>query len=182
MAQMTDDQLVKISTDGLSSQVIPTLTSVLILELVATTFVQSYYSALQNNRSSIGSFYSETPTKLLFNGNILADGKSVQNTFENEIPKPAHYEAQSFDCQIINQSYPTPTPSGPKQPAQTTIKDMSILVVVSGNVRYGDRDQPQRGFSETFVLVPNPSSGTGDRGKVRRFDHLIESQNFRLVV
>ena len=143
--------------------------------------MQSFYPALQSNRGAISSYYSETPTKILFNGNPVADGKAVQDIFTNQMPA-SHYEVQSFDCQIINQSYPTPTPTGPKDPSQITIKDMSILVVVSGHVRFGDRDQPQRGFSETFVLVPNPSSGTGDRGKVRRFDHLIENQNFRLVV
>ena len=91
----------------------------------------------------------------------------------------AHYEAQSFDCQIINRAYPTATATGIKPAAQMTVKDMSILVIVSGHVRYGEgRDQPQRGFSETFVLVPNPST---ERGKRRR-DWLIQSQNFRLVV
>lgn len=91
----------------------------------------------------------------------------------------AHYEVQSFDCQIINRAYPSVTASGVKSSDQMTVKDMSVLVIVSGHVRYGEsRDQPQRGFSETFVLVPNPSS---DREK-RRKDWLIQSQNFRLVV
>lgn len=59
------------------------------------------------------------------------------------------------------------------------VKDMSILILVSGTVRYGeDREQPQRGFSETFVLTPNPSA---DHARGRK-DFLIQSQNFRLVV
>lgn len=95
----------------------------------------------------------------------------------NQMP-PAHYELQSFDCQIVNRAYPTTTATGVKPSAQMGVKDMSVLVIVSGHVRYGEsRDQPQRGFSETFVLVPNPSA---DRGKRR--DWLIQSQNFRLVV
>lgn len=108
----------------------------------------------------------------------MADGSAVQDIFVNQMPA-AHYEVQSFDCQIINRAYPTTTAAGVKPPAQMTVKDMSVLVIVSGHVRYGEsRDQPQRGFSETFVLVPNPSS---DRAK-RRKEWLIQSQNFRLVV
>lgn len=119
-----------------------------------------------------------TPSTILFNGNTVADGAAVQDIFVNQMPA-AHYEVQSFDCQIINRAYPTATPAGAKPSTQMGVKDMSILVIVSGHVRYGEgRDQPQRGFSETFVLVPNPSS---DRGK-RRKDWLIQSQNFRLVV
>lgn len=91
----------------------------------------------------------------------------------------AKYEAQSFDCQIINPAYPTVTANGPKPPSEMTAKDMSILVMVSGHVRYGDKsDLPQRGFSETFVLIPNPASEKGRRRK----EWLIQSQNFRLVV
>lgn len=94
------------------------------------------------------------------------------------MPK-SHYEAQSIDCQIINKAYPTMTPAGTKPAAQMTMKDMSIFVIVSGFVRYGDVEEA-RGFSETFVLIPNPSAAA-DRGKRRR-DWLIQSQNFRLVV
>ena len=119
-----------------------------------------------------------TPTSILFNGNPVADGAAVQDIFINQMPA-AHYEAQSYDCQIINRAYPTATAAGLKAPSQMTVKDMSVLVIVSGYVRYGEsRNLPQRGFSETFVLVPNPSS---DRSK-RRHEWLIQSQNFRLVV
>ncbi|KAJ5108966.1 hypothetical protein N7456_005641 [Penicillium angulare] len=158
----SNDELTKVSTDG------------------ASELVQTFYSALTSNRESIASFYAPTPSKILFNGNTVADGAAVQDIFVNQMPH-AHYEAQSFDCQIINPGYPTVTAAGIKPSAQMTVKDMSILVSVSGFVRYGEgRDQPQRGFSETFVLVPNPTPST-DRGKRRR-DWLIQSQNFRLVV
>lgn len=144
----------------------------------ATDLIQSFYPALNKNRDAIGSFYAPTPSTILFNGNPVADGAAVQDIFVNQMPA-AHYEVQSYDCQIINRAYPTVTATGVKPPTEMTVKDMSVLVIVSGHVRYGDsRDQPQRGFSETFVLVPNPSS---DRGKRRR-DWLIQSQNFRLVV
>lgn len=112
----------------------------------------------------------------MFNGNPVADGNAVQEIFVSQMP-PTHYEVQSFDCQIINKQYPTATIGRQIDPR----KDISILVVVSGYVRFGEsRDLPQRGFSETFVLVPNPSS-EGGKGKRRR-DWLIQTQNFRLVV
>lgn len=95
---------------------------------------------------------------------------------------PTHYEVQSVDCQIINKGYPTPTAAGVKPSSQKTVKDMSILIIVSGYVRFGEsQDLPQRGFSETFVLAPNAGVDQGPKGKGRR-EWSIQSQNFRLVV
>ncbi|OJZ87257.1 hypothetical protein ASPFODRAFT_206114 [Aspergillus luchuensis CBS 106.47] len=162
MAPPSEDTLTKVSTDA------------------ATDFVQSFYPALENTRSTIASFYSQPTAMILFNGNAVADGAAVQEIFVNQM-SPTHYEVQSVDCQIINKAYPTPTSTGVKLPTETTVKDMSILVVVSGYVRFGEsRDLPQRGFSETFVLVPNPSAD-GPKGKRKR-EWLIQTQNFRLVV
>lgn len=142
----------------------------------ATEFVQSFYPALQSNRAAIASFYSTPTSTILFNGSAVADGNAVQDIFVNQMP-PTHYEVQSFDCQIINKQYPTPVTGRQLDPR----KDISILVIVSGHVRFGEsRDLPQRGFSETFVLVPNPAS-EGSKGQ-RRGDWLIQTQNFRLVV
>lgn len=107
----------------------------------------------------------------------------------------AHYEVQSFDCQVLNPNYPAETsanaapPQGPSTKGggaqqAATAKNMSILVLISGNVRFGEsRDLPPRGFSETVVLVPNQTADQGVRkaGKGRK-DWLIQSQNFRLVV
>ena len=148
--------------------------------VAATEFVQSFYPAIQNNRAAIASFYNQPTSTILFNGNAVTDGDAVQDIFVNQMP-PAHYEVQSFDCQIINQAFPTTTAAGTKPPNQKTVKDMSLLVIVSGYVRFGEsRDLPQRGFSETFVLVPNPSA-EGGKGK-RKKEWLIQTQNFRLVV
>lgn len=44
-------------------------------------------------------------------------------------------------------------------------------------MQYGEKDAPQHGFSETFVLIPN----TDVKEKNKR-DWVIQSQNFRLVV
>ncbi|KAJ5128707.1 hypothetical protein N7448_002425 [Penicillium atrosanguineum] len=156
----SSDTLTKVSTDA------------------ATELVNSFYPALGKNRDAIASFYSTTPTSILLNGNQIESGAAVQKIFIDLMPA-AHYEAQSFDCQVINPAYPTITANGVKPPSEMTVKDMSILVIVSGYVRYGEgRDQPHRGFSETFVLVPNPSTERGGRRK----GWLIQSQNFRLVV
>lgn len=104
----------------------------------------------------------------------------------NQMP-PTHYEVQSYDCQVINSNYITPGVEPPlAQPkgrggAASVAKTMSILVLVSGYVRFGEERTKEswdlagnRGFSETFVLVPNP-------GREQR-QFLIQSQNFRLVV
>ncbi|KAL4913464.1 hypothetical protein BDW62DRAFT_192632 [Aspergillus aurantiobrunneus] len=155
---LSDDVYAKVSTEA------------------ATEFAQSYYPALESNRAAIASFYNTPTSTIVFNGNTVADGSAVQDIFVNQMP-PTHYEVQSLDCQIINKQYPTPTTGRQLDPR----KDISILVIVSGYVRFGEsRDLPQRGFSETFVLVPNPSSD-GAKGKRRR-DWLVQTQNFRLVV
>ncbi|KAJ5207006.1 Nuclear transport factor 2 Eukaryote [Penicillium cf. griseofulvum] len=161
MAAASEDTLTKVSTEA------------------ATEFVKTFYPALGSNRESLSSYYSLEPTTILFNGNRVTDGTAVQEIFTNQM-SPTHYEVQSYDCQIINKAYPTILPGGGlKLQSEMGVKDMSFLIVVSGFVRYGEgRDQPQRGFSETFVLVPNPSA---ERTRGRK-DWLIESQNFRLVV
>ncbi|KXG53774.1 Nuclear transport factor 2, Eukaryote [Penicillium griseofulvum] len=161
MAAASEDTLTKVSTEA------------------ATEFVKTFYPALGSNRQSLSSYYSLEPTTILFNGNRVTDGAAVQEIFTNQM-SPTHYEVQSYDCQIINKAYPTVLPGGGLKPqSEMGVKDMSFLIVVSGFVRYGEgREQPQRGFSETFVLVPNPSA---ERARGRK-DWLIESQNFRLVV
>ncbi|PGH05408.1 hypothetical protein GX51_02932 [Blastomyces parvus] len=176
MAQVTEDTLIKISTDA------------------ASDFVQSFYPALQSAQSTIASYYAPPPTlcKILFNGNVVADGPSVQEIFANQMP-PAHYDVQSYDCQIINPNYPSMTvgastaTTGAKPSSSTAAaRNMSILVTVNGSVRFGGERAPgdlsNRGFSETFVLVPNTqadAAGLKARGKK---NWLIQSQNFRLVV
>jgi NTF2-related export protein 1/2 len=147
--------------------------------LAATEFVQTFYQALRSNRESISSFYDANPQTIIFNGNPVSDGAAVQDIFINQMP-PSSFEIQSYDCQIINKAYPTLLPSGGVKPqSEMGVKDMSLVILVSGAVRYGEsRDQPQRGFSETIVLTPNPSA---DRVRGRK-DFLIQSQNFRLVV
>lgn len=114
-----------------------------------------------------------------FNGNSVPNGAAVQEIFMNQMP-PSKYEVQSFDCHVINPNYVAPdAPENPK-----SIKShISILVLISGAVRYSEnRGDPQRGFSETFVLVPNPQATNQKGGGKAVKDFLIQSQNFRVVV
>jgi NTF2-related export protein 1/2 len=179
-ATVPDDVLVKVSTEGLK----PLAANFTLLIRPATTgFVSDYYHALQSRRNTISTFYippsamqggKPIPT-IIFNGRVLQNGASVQAMFENEMP-PARYEAQSIDCQILNPQY---TPEGVSH-SRSAASTMTILVMVSGAVRFSeDRNDPDRGFSETFVLVPNQDRGPrGQRPK----EFLIQSQNFRVVV
>ena len=177
MSAPTKDTLTKVSTDGellVFSLLLPPSPLALANSLTAATeFVQSFYPALESSRESISTFYAPTISTILFNGNAVADGSSVQDIFVNKMPL-AHYEVQSFDCQIINPSYPTAT--GVPTDSPTAVRNMSLLVTVSGYVKFGDhretRDLPNRGFSETFILVPNPvKQGTSDRMEPRK--HLV---------
>lgn len=66
-------------------------------------------------------------------------------------------------------------------------KKMSILLMVSGSVRYskhgedGENRGENRAFTETFVLVPNWEAQSPKAPKgLKRW--LIQSQNFRLVL
>lgn len=112
---------------------------------------------------------------LIFNGGVLQNGAAVQEMFENEMP-PTTYDTQSIDCHILNPQYAPQVAPVSRSAAST----MTIVVVVSGSVRFSEeRNDSDRQFSETFVLVPNQDRGV--RGQKPK-DFLIQSQNFRIVV
>jgi NTF2-related export protein 1/2 len=115
---------------------------------------------------------------IVFNGNSIPDAVAMQKMFEKQMP-PAKYQVQCYDCQVINPNYvANNTQSG----VSTSGKNMSILVSVSGYVKFGEpRGAKLNGFSETFVLIPNPAVVAGNKGKNRK-GWLIQSQTFRLVV
>ena len=102
----------------------------------------------------------------------------MQTMFEEQMPQ-AKYEVQCYDSQVINPSYGTGNDRGG---ASTSGKNMSMLVSVSGYVKYGEpRLAKLNGFSETFVLIPNPTTAASKKGKTMKA-WLIQAQNFRLVV
>jgi NTF2-related export protein 1/2 len=143
--------------------------------------VESYHSALQTNKTPIATFYSRIPETIVFNGNVLSDGIAVQDIFANQMPN-SRFDVRSVDCHIINKNYPLPE-SDDNPPPKTSVKDhISMVVVVSGSVKFGpvnEKDQ-DRGFSETFILIPNTTVKGREKEKDKK-DFLIQSQNFRVV-
>jgi NTF2-related export protein 1/2 len=146
----------------------------------ATAFINHYYPALNTKRGILSSFYI-LPTPLApqvadisLNGNLVSSPSELQILFETQMPK-AHYEAQSYDCQVLNPNYNIGAIDADLAP-DTTGRKMSLLLVVSGYVKYGEaREAKMRGFTENFILVPNM-----DRAAERKW--LIQSQNFRMLV
>lgn len=113
------------------------------------------------------------------NGNVISTAADMQEMFQNQMPA-ARYEVQSFDCQVINHDYIAANSEGV---VSTSGKNMTILVAVSGYVKYGGtRDAALRGFSESFVLVPNYDAAKAKSQGKKFKDWLIQSQTFRLVV
>ncbi|MCJ1469685.1 hypothetical protein MMC07_008321 [Pseudocyphellaria aurata] len=153
----------------------------------AQKLVDSYYPALQSKSDALASFYMVAKVlpdgtslpSIILNGNVIPSPAEMQSIFQNEMPA-ARYEVQSFDCQVINPNF---IPENSKSTVSSSGKNMIILVVVSGYVKYGEsRDVPTKCFSENFVLVPNPDlEQARNKGKHVK-DWLIQSQNFRLVV
>ncbi|KAL9597793.1 MAG: hypothetical protein Q9219_004920 [cf. Caloplaca sp. 3 TL-2023] len=153
----------------------------------AQYFVESYYSALDTRRDSLLSFYmaaAEMPggkslPSITFNGNQIPNAQAMQAMFEQQIPA-SHYEVQCYDCHVINPQYVSEGTQG--WPAKTG-KNITILVAVSGYVKYGNsKGVKPRGFSESFVLVPNPAAAASNHRSKNVKEWLIQTQNFRIVV
>lgn len=137
------------------------------------------------SRPNINTYYikptanSPLNPDITLNGTVVADGAGVQEIFEKRVFK-AHYEVQDFDCQVLNPNYNIGN-TGDLGPDKDGRK-MSILVMVSGSVRYWNTEDHEdvRGFTDSLVLVPNwlalgPKAARGEK------KWLIQSQTFRLV-
>ncbi|TKA60979.1 hypothetical protein B0A55_11362 [Friedmanniomyces simplex] len=148
----------------------------------AERFIDSYYSALSGARGSIKTFYVPTITQdngrglpnITYNGELFLDAASFQDRWEKEMPR-THVEVQSVNVHVLN---PTTKPTeGVKR--KDAERSMSLIVQVSGSMRIGQpKEGPLRGFSDSFVLVPNAELGKQDHGR----QWLIQSQTFRFVV
>ena len=113
---------------------------------------------------------------IVFNGSVIPDPTAMQKLFQEEMPK-AEYVVGDFDCHIINPSY---VAEGLKGTPATSGKNMTILLTISGFVKYGQsRSVEPHGFSETFVLTPNPAASGNSRSRNVK-EWLIQSHNFRL--
>ncbi|KAI9767553.1 MAG: hypothetical protein M1840_005590 [Geoglossum simile] len=152
----------------------------------AQDFVDKYYPTLQTSRATLSSFYmpstkaadGKTLPVLVFNGKTIPDPPALQTMFEKDMPT-ATYEVQSFDCHPLNPNYNAAGP-GPHPPESG--RNMSILISVSGYVKFADvNEDPLRGFHESFVLVPNTAIAALKAGEGVR-SWLIQSQTFRFVV
>ncbi|KAI5838898.1 hypothetical protein DFP73DRAFT_562563 [Morchella snyderi] len=120
----------------------------------AKRFVETYYPALNSDRTTLASFYHPAAS-IVWNGNPIASGEAFAAFFAS-MPD-SHYDVQSYDA----------------QPMQFDVKgSCSFVLIVSGSVKYGELKE-QRGFSETFVLKPV---------EVQPTRYLISTQGFRLVV
>lgn len=154
----------------------------------AEDFVDAYYTALNASRHHISSFYvppSPLPNNrslphISYNGEPYSDAAAFQETFEKQMPW-THFEAQSVNVHVLN---PCMVPLGEKAGKKDAERNMSLVVQVSGYVRLVERKEgPMRGFSDSFVLVPNKEEvgGRGTKGGEGR-KWLVQSQNFRFVV
>lgn len=116
---------------------------------------------------------------IVFNGNVIPDPTAMQKMFQEQMPK-AEYVPGDYDCHVLNPNYVV---DGKQQTSSSVSsgRNMTILLTVSGFVKYGQpRSVEPRGFSETFVLIPNPSASGSGRSRQGK-EWLIQSQNFRLV-
>lgn len=168
MAALPEDVKVKVSTS------------------IAQDFIETYYPALntKSGRSAIASFYvksENSKSDIIINGNAISSPTDFQKLFETQVQK-AQYDVQSYDAHILNSNYNFGGFSHQTQPDKDG-KRASVIVLVSGSVKYGKEDEEGdvRGFTETVVLVPNlelmgPKSM---KNKARKWS--IASQNFRLI-
>ena len=114
---------------------------------------------------------------IVYNGNVIADPTAMQKLFQEQMPK-SEYFSQDYDCHVLNPNY---IADGTQGALAASGKNMTILVTVSGYVKYGEaRPMEPRAFSETFVLIPNPAAAGKTRARHVN-EWLIQSQNFRLV-
>jgi len=162
--------------------------------LVADTFIPAYYDALNESRKTIDEFYVPTSTitterglpSITINGTQLFDAAEFKKIFEDQMPF-TFYDAQTIDVQILNDSI---VPLEPSTPGKAVSKrdleqNMSLLVQVSGVVRLVERKEgPIRGFSDSFVMVPNRGV-VGAKGKPKTGEGrnwAIQTQVSRFVV
>ena len=119
----------------------------------------------------------KTLPAIVINGNLVPDRDAVQKLFQGEVPR-AEYIIGDLDCHVINPNY---VAEGSQGASAASGKNMTILLTVSGSVKYKEaRPLPPIGFSDTFVLTPNPAAR--EKGRQRNIkEWLIQSQTFRHV-
>ena len=170
MATLTETDYTRISTDA------------------AERLVDLYYTALNGQRNTIASFYVPTATPdngrtvphIAYNGEHISDAALFQERYVKQMPY-THFDAQCVNVHVLNRCV-LPAEGKSKRDAE---RNMSFVVQVSGSVRLEERKEgPLRGFSDSFILVPNKEEvggrGTGKQDVGKKW--LIQSQTFRFVV
>ncbi|KAI0348236.1 NTF2-like protein [Trametopsis cervina] len=137
-----------------------TKADVQVVSTAAEHFTRLYYSTYDSSTRTddLPNFYRDT-SALTWNGKPY-QGKDGVRTLLKNMPVTKH-EVQSFDCHPIPGSQPP-----------------CLLVTVSGTVLHGKGpagnpastpnksvDGQPRVFSQTFMLVPDPGTGTGEQTK-----------------
>jgi NTF2-related export protein 1/2 len=149
---------------------------------VAQKLVDHYYRSIKNDQGSLPSFYishadsSQIPT-IIFNGNLSNDPLAYRDML-SELG-PISHDIQCYDCQVINPEYTATDGATTRSAAEG--RHATVAILVSGTIKIGPtREAEVRGFSESFVLAPNPTY-TKDRRKKDAREWLIQSQCFRFV-
>ena len=92
---------------------------------------------------------------------------------------PISYEIHGYDCQTI---IPNVDIKGDIIPNASKGAAMTILIMVSGSVRVGPlKESESQGFSESFVLVPNPLYSSLKKKGEPTMEWLIQSQTLRYI-
>jgi len=133
----------------------------------ADQFTRLYYSTYDSPTRvmDLPKFYRSS-SAISWNGNPFAGAEGIRDLL-NDTPITKH-DVQCFDCQPILGSQPP-----------------NLLVTVSGTVTHGNPANPTvpsnngtksksvdgqpRVFSQTFVLVPDPSAVPGKTGEVAKY-------------
>lgn len=111
--------------------------------------------------------------RITYNGETMPDPATFAARYA-EMPK-TRLDDQSINVHVMNASL-TPLDAQARQKEKEN--NMSLLVQVSGVLKLHDRSEAPRGFSDSFVLVPNKEVGK-DKGRGQSW--AVQSQNFRLV-
>ncbi|POS85319.1 hypothetical protein EPUL_003040 [Erysiphe pulchra] len=185
MAKLPEDVKVKIATSSRSCMIVWNLFTLIPIS-VAQDFIETYYPALnsKSGRSALASFYvksENTKPDIIINGNAIPSPTDLQKLFETQVQK-AQYDVQSYDAHILNSNYNFGDFSHQTQPDKDG-KRASVIVLVSGSVKYGRENEEAdvRGFTESVVLVPNLEVMGPKAMKKKARKWSIASQNFRLV-
>lgn len=116
---------------------------------------------------------------ITINGAVIANPVELQSLLEATAPN-ANYEVQAFDAHVVNPNY---IAEGTTCTISETGKNMAVLINVNGYVKYGaEHGSTPRGFSESFILVPNKEFEKLKNKKANIREWLIMSQTFRIVV